>query len=455
MDPAHVLLVEDDEPFRLGLRSTLSLAGYRVSDHGSARPAMAALSTGAATRSAVVDLVLADLRLPDLDGLELLQQIQRQDADLPVVVMTAHADIETAVRAIRQGAYDFVEKPFGRDRLLTLVQRAVQQRQLTQENRRLRSGVAAGAGLAAVLVGASEAMRHVRELLLQVAATPVDVLVVGETGTGKERVARALHDFSGRRGPFVAINCAALPEALMESELFGHERGAFTGATQARVGRIEYAHQGTLFLDEVEAMPASLQAKLLRVLQEREVQRLGANRVAAVDIRVVAASNQDPADLVQAGQLRADLFYRLDTVRLHLPPLRERPGDILPLFEHFRGIAGQRFEREARPLSPAVSEQLLAYRWPGNVREVRAAAERQVLGLPPLQTAAAADANGATASSLETTLATVEAQILADSLRRHQGRVDAASVELGISPATLYRKLKRLGLEPGSAAGSG
>ena len=165
--------------------------------------------------------------------------------------------------------------------------------------------------------------------------------------------------------------------------------------------------------------------------------------------------NQDPADLVQAGQLRADLFYRLDTVRLHLPPLRERPGDILPLFEHFRGIAGQRFEREARPLSPAVSEQLLAYRWPGNVREVRAAAERQVLGLPPLQTAAAADANGATASSLETTLATVEAQILADSLRRHQGRVDAASVELGISPATLYRKLKRLGLEPGSAAGSG
>ena len=268
MDPAHVLLVEDDEPFRLGLRSTLSLAGYRVSDHGSARPAMAALSTGAATRSALVDLVLADLRLPDLDGLELLQQIQRQDADLPVVVMTAHADIETAVRAIRQGAYDFVEKPFGRDRLLTLVQRAVQQRQLTQENRRLRSGVAAGAGLAAVLVGASEAMRHVRELLLQVAATPVDVLVVGETGTGKERVARALHDFSGRRGPFVAINCAALPEALMESELFGHERGAFTGATQARVGRIEYAHQGTLFLDEVEAMPASLQAKLLRVLQE-------------------------------------------------------------------------------------------------------------------------------------------------------------------------------------------
>jgi DNA-binding NtrC family response regulator len=455
MDPAHVLLVEDDEPFRLGLRSTLSLAGYRVTDFGSARPAMASLNAAAATQEPPVDLVLADLRLPDLDGLELLQQMQEHDADLPVVVMTAHADIETAVRAIRLGAYDFVEKPFGRDRLLTLVQRAVRQHRLAQENRRLRSGVAAGAGLAAVLVGASEAMRRVRELLLQVAATPVDVLIVGETGTGKERVARALHDFSGRRGPFVAINCAALPEALMESELFGHERGAFTGATQARVGRIEFAHQGTLFLDEVEAMPASLQAKLLRVLQEREVQRLGANRVAAVDIRVVAASNQDPAALVQAGQLRADLFYRLDTVRLHLPPLRERPGDILPLFEHFRGIAAQRFEREAHPLPSATRERLLAYRWPGNVREVRAAAERQVLGLPALPAAVAADLCGATASSLEATLATVEAQILADSLRRHQGRVDGASVELGISPATLYRKLKRLGLEPGPAAGSG
>jgi len=325
----------------------------------------------------------------------------------------------------------------------------VAQRRLEQENRRLRQGLSAQTGLAAVLVGDSPPMQRVRELLLQVAATPVEVLVVGETGSGKERVARALHDFSGRSGPFVAINCAALPEALMESELFGHERGAFTGASSTRTGRIEFAHKGTLFLDEVEAMPASLQAKLLRVLQEREVQRLGANRVQAVDIRVVAASNQDPAALVAAGQLRADLFYRLDTVRLHLPPLRERPGDILPLFEYFRHIAALRFDREAAPLPPEWPDALLAHRWPGNVRELRAAAERQVLGLAPLP------GTPSPAPGLEATLAAVEAQLLADCLRRHQGRVGEASLELGISQATLYRKLKRLGLEPGSGAGSG
>jgi len=443
MEPARVLLIEDDEPFRQGLRSTLALAGHRVADHAAARPALAALPTF------VPDLILADLRLPDLDGLEVLQHVKQLDSSVPVVVMTAHGDIETAVRAIQLGAFDFVEKPFGRDRLLMLVTRAVAQRRLEQENRRLRQGLSAQTGLAAVVVGDSPPMQRVRELLLQVAATPVEVLVVGETGSGKERVARALHDFSGRSGPFVAINCAALPEALMESELFGHERGAFTGASSTRTGRIEFAHKGTLFLDEVEAMPASLQAKLLRVLQEREVQRLGANRVQAVDIRVVAASNQDPAALVAAGQLRADLFYRLDTVRLHLPPLRERPGDILPLFEYFRHIAALRFDREAAPLPPEWPDALLAHRWPGNVRELRAAAERQVLGLAPLP------GTPSPAPGLEATLAAVEAQLLADCLRRHQGRVGEASLELGISQATLYRKLKRLGLEPGSGAGSG
>ena len=443
MEPARVLLIEDDEPFRQGLRATLALVGHRVADHAAARPALAALP------AFLPDLILADLRLPDLDGLEVLQHVKQLDSSVPVVVMTAHGDIETAVRAIQHGAFDFVEKPFGRDRLLMLVTRAVAQRRLEQENRRLRQGLSAQTGLAAVVVGDSPPMQRVRELLLQVAATPVEVLVVGETGSGKERVARALHDFSGRSGPFVAINCAALPEALMESELFGHERGAFTGASSARTGRIEFAHKGTLFLDEVEAMPASLQAKLLRVLQEREVQRLGANRVQAVDIRVVAASNQDPAALVASGQLRADLFYRLDTVRMHLPPLRERPGDILPLFEHFRHIAALRFDRQPAPLPPEWPEALLSHRWPGNVRELRAAAERQVLGLAPLPGATSA------APGLEATLAALETQLLADCLRRHQGHVDKASLELGISQATLYRKLKRLGLEPGSGAGSG
>jgi DNA-binding NtrC family response regulator len=444
MEPARVLLIEDDEPFRQGLRATLALAGHRVADHAAARPALAAMPTF------VPDLILADLRLPDLDGLEVLQHVKQLDSSVPVVVMTAHGDIETAVRAIQLGAFDFVEKPFGRDRLLMLVTRAVAQRRLEQENRRLRQGLSAQTGLAAVVVGDSPPMQRVRELLLQVAATPVEVLVVGETGSGKERVARALHDFSGRSGPFVAINCAALPEALMESELFGHERGAFTGASSARAGRIEFAHKGTLFLDEVEAMPASLQAKLLRVLQEREVQRLGANRVQAVDIRVVAASNQDPAALVASGQLRADLFYRLDTVRMHLPPLRERPGDILPLFEYFRHIAALRFDRQAGTAAARVARSPAE---PTAGQAMCASCAQRPRGrcwawhLCPVHTSAA--------PGLEATLAAVETQLLADCLRRHQGHVDKASLELGISQATLYRKLKRLGLEPGSEAGSG
>ncbi|MBK6851973.1 MAG: sigma-54-dependent Fis family transcriptional regulator [Burkholderiales bacterium] len=438
MDTARVLLIDDDEPFRQGLRSTLQMAGHTVRDFARALPALACLERD------TVDLVLTDLRLPDLDGLELLARSRAVDADRPVLLMTAHGDIETAVSAMRQGAFDFIEKPFGRDRLLTLLERALQQHRLLHENRQLRQGLAAGAGLAAVLVGDSAPMRTLRQLLLHVAPTPVEVLVVGETGTGKELVARALHDFSGRRGPFAAINCAALPETLMESELFGHEKGAFTGAATARVGRIEHAQGGTLFLDEIEAMPLSLQAKLLRVLQEREVQRLGANRPQAVDVRVVAASNADLAPMIASGRFRTDLFYRLDTVTLRLPALRERPGDILPLFEHFTAVAVLRFDRERPPPDLGLSERLLAHAWPGNARELKSAAERHVLGLPALGPMSAAA--GAARGTLQEVLTLVEAQVIAETLARHGGQVEAASAELGLSQATLYRKLRLHGL---------
>jgi DNA-binding NtrC family response regulator len=440
MSPARVLLIDDDDPFRQGVRSTLALAGHAVVDFARALPALRPEQLDQ------VDVVLTDLRLPDLDGLEVLARCRADDPDRPVLVMTAHGDIETAVTAMRDGAYDFIEKPFGRDRLLTVIDRAMQQRRLLHENRRLRDGLAAGAGLASVLIGDSKPMRALRDLLLRVAATPVDVLVVGETGTGKELVARALHDFSGRSGPFVAINCAALPEALMESELFGHERGAFTGAAAARVGRIAFAHRGTLFLDEIEAMPASLQAKLLRVLQEREVQRLGSNQTQAVDVRVVAASNALLAPMIDAGDFRSDLFYRLATVTLSLLPLRERPEDILSLFEHFTAGAALRFELEPQPRPPELTERLLAHRWPGNARELKSAAERHVLGLPPLAGAALGPGDADGGASLARSLERVEAQLIRDALARHQGRVEAACGDLGISPATLYRKLKQHGL---------
>ena len=287
-------------------------------------------------------------------------------------------------------------------------------------------------------------MKGLREWIVRIAPTPVDVLVCGETGTGKELVARALHEHSGRRGAFVPINCAAVPDGLIESELFGHQAGAFTGAAKARPGRIEHAHGGTLFLDEIEAMPLLLQAKLLRVLQEREVQRLGANQPQRVDVRVVAASNAELEPLVARGAFRADLFYRLNVVKLQLPPLRERRDDVLPLFRHFMRNAALRFERDVPELASPLNEQLLAHGWPGNVRELKSAAERQVLGLPPLWSGSTSTAS---AGTLQSTLDALEALLIEDALKRCKGQVDAVCRALDVSQATLYRKLKTHGLQ--------
>jgi DNA-binding NtrC family response regulator len=435
----RVLLIEDDEHFRAGLESTLRLAGFEVRAFGRGGGALRGLA------AAGIHIVLTDLRLPDMDGLEVLAHCRGVDADLPVVVMTGHGEVSTAVAAIKQGAYDFIEKPFGRDRLVTLLQRAARQYRLACENRGLRSRLAAGSGLEQLLCGESAAMRGLRDLVLRIAPTPVDVLVCGETGTGKELVARALHEYSGRRGPFVPINCAALPEALIESELFGHEAGAFSGAAKARVGRFEHAQGGTLFLDEIEAMPAPLQAKLLRVLQEREVVRLGSNQPLAVDVRVVAASNADLAPEIAQGRFRADLYYRLNVVGVMLAPLRERRGDIVPLFRHFAHGAALRFQRKAPELPPALADRLLAHGWPGNVRELKSAAERHVLGLAAL--GAGSEAGAVPQRTLQATLDAIEALLIEETLRRCKGRIDDACRELDLSPATLYRKLKAHGLQ--------
>jgi len=437
----RLLLIEDEASFREGLEQALQLAGFDVLAFPMAKPAIDALA------SADVDVVLTDLRMPNMDGLEVLRCCRQADSDLPVVLMTGHADIPTAVQAIQNGAYDFLEKPFRRDRLVTLLERAAAQRELAVENRSLRGRLAETGGLNEALRGDSAPMRELRDQIIRVAPTVADVLVCGETGTGKEVVARALHDFGGRKGPFVAVNCAAILEALFESELFGHQAGAFTGAVKRRIGKIEHAHEGTLFLDEIEAMPLPLQAKLLRVLQEREVEPLGSNHAVRVDLRVVAATNSSLKRMVAEGQFRMDLFYRLNVVTLELPALRDRRGDIPLLLEHFLQLAVRRFQLPHVEPTLEARETLLAHAWPGNVRELKSAAERLVLGLPPIAGAVESAAGGA-GRSLAMVLESIERVLIEDALRRHQGNVTRTGDELQINQATLYRKLKLHNLQP-------
>jgi two-component system C4-dicarboxylate transport response regulator DctD len=313
------------------------------------------------------------------------------------------------------------------------------------ENRLLKRRLAAASGIDQIIRGDGAPIRELRDLVLRVAPTPADVLIQGETGTGKELVARCLHDFSQRTGNFVAVNCAAIPEQLFESELFGHEAGAFTGAARERVGKIEHAKNGTLFLDEIEAMPLSLQAKILRVIQERELERLGSNKSIRIDFRVVAATKESLEELSRKGAFRTDLFYRLKVVSLRIPPLRDRIGDILPLFDHFVQQAGLRYRMPVMALPPEQQKALLASRWPGNVRELKACAERMILGLPLFDDGSTA----ATAQpSFEESVAMIERSLLEEALRRHGGSVREACIELRLPPATMYRKLKSLAIEP-------
>ncbi len=439
--PTRILVVEDDEQFRLSVKRALELDGNQVSLFADAESALESL---AAVAPAVI---LTDLRLPFADGLFLLERVREKDPDLPVVLMTGHGDIPTAIQAIRAGVYDFLEKPFSRERLLAVIQRASDQHRLVKENQQLKLRLAAASGIDQIVRGDSPPVRELRDLILRLAPKPVDVLIRGETGTGKELVARCLHDYGNRTGNFVAVNCAAVPEHLFESELFGHEAGAFTGATKARIGKIEHAKDGTLFLDEVEAMPLALQAKVLRVLQEREVERLGSNRPIPVNFRVVAATKVSLAELGSKGGFREDLFYRLNVAMLKVPPLHERPGDILGLFQVFLQQASLRYQMPMPVVGAEHHQALLSSRWPGNVRELKACAERCVLGMPLF-----VDGGSATATSLsfDESMSMIERSLLEASLRRQAGSVKAVCAELSLTPATIYRKLKALGLDAAS-----
>jgi two-component system, NtrC family, C4-dicarboxylate transport response regulator DctD len=399
-------------------------------------PALAALSADFA------GVVVTDLRMPGMNGLTLFRELHRRDPDLPVILVTGHGDIEMAVEALKEGVYDFIAKPYPGERLLAGIGRAAEKRRLVMENRRLRAAATRGAGTT-TLIGDTPGMERLRATIRQIAEAEVDVLVEGETGTGKEVVADLLHR-QGRRAqkPFVALNCGALPDSVIESELFGYEPGAFTGAQKRRIGRIEHSSGGTLFLDELESMPASAQVKLLRVLESREIAPLGSNDLRKVDLRVVAATKVDLAETAQRGDFRADLFYRLNVVTLRLPPLRERRRDIPLLFAQFLVRAARKYGREVPVLDRGIERHLVENDWSGNVRELVHFAERVALGLwaeGPRPQASGEDV----AASLPERLNAIEANLIREALEAHRGDVRATLAALGIPRKTFYDKLAR------------
>src|SRR5476649_2637516 len=343
-----VIVVDDEASIRSAVEQWLSLSGFAVQLFSRAEDCLAALPAH------FPGVILSDVRMPGMSGLELLNQLQSRDADLPVILLTGHGDVPMAVEAIRDGAYDFLEKPFSPETLMRTLRRALDKRRMVLENRRLHEQADARSRLDTTLLGVSPSLQTLRRQVLDLANLPVNVLIRGETGSGKELVARCLHDFGPRaKKAFVALNCAAIPEQLFEAELFGHESGAFTGAQGKRIGKLEYAHGGTLFLDEIESMPLGQQVKLLRVLQEQKLERLGSNQSIHVDLRIIAATKPDLLEEARAGRFREDLAYRLNVAELRLPPLRERREDIPLLFDHFAHSAAERLGRHVEPLSGA------------------------------------------------------------------------------------------------------
>ncbi|MCF5457534.1 sigma-54-dependent transcriptional regulator [Pseudomonas syringae] len=430
-----VIVVDDEAPIRQAVEQWLTLSGFEVQVFARAEERLAHLPEH------FPGVVLTDVRMPGMSGLELLTRLQGADRDLPVILLTGHGDVPMAVEAMREGAYDFLEKPFSPETLISNLRRALEKRQLVLENRRLHEQADARTRLDATLLGVSPGMQTLRRQVLELAQLPVNVIIRGETGSGKELVARCLHDFGPRAArPFVALNCAAIPEHLFEAELFGHESGAFTGAQGKRIGRLEYADGGTVFLDEIESMPMAQQVKLLRVLQDKRLERLGSNQSIDVDLRIIAATKPDLLEEARAGRFREDLAYRLNVAELRLPPLRERLEDIAQLFSHFARAAAERVGREAPALDAARLSQLLGHDWPGNVRELANAAERQALGLEQALPQPDTQWPG---HSLATRQEAFEAQCLRASLARHKGDIKAVLNELQLPRRTLNEKMQR------------
>jgi two-component system nitrogen regulation response regulator NtrX len=482
-----VLVVDDEGSIRQSLKGALNDEGFRVTLAGSVTEALEQV------RQSRPDVVLLDIWMPGVDGLEGLKQIRTEVPDQIVIMMSGHGNIETAVRATKLGAFDFIEKPLSLERLLVLLQNATGMAELARENQALRLQVQKSQSF----IAESPTMRAIQEKIRRVAPTTGSVLLTGENGTGKEVVAQQIHALSVRfNKPFVEVNCAAIPEELIESELFGHERGAFTGATQLRRGKFDLAHKGTLFLDEIGDMSLKTQAKILRILQEQKFERVGGSQTISVDVRIVAATNKDLKFEIQKGLFREDLFYRLNVIPFHLPPLRERKQDIAPLVSHFMKELSSLHGRKARAVHPQAFEVFTSYPWPGNVRELRNLIERMVIltpeseegyditpavvldhlnderlsgvfsagsepeyaPLPPASVREASTEGVNTARNLRDARSDFEREYILRTLKEHQWNISRSAQVLGIERSHLHRKMKAFGIEqttPGADSSEG
>ena len=456
----RVLVVDDNVTMRESLRDTLAAEGYRVQSVENAIPAIAELE------KQEFDVLLADLSLPRVSGLELLDRVKKSWPATEVIVITGQGSIATAVDAIKRGAYHYVTKPFTADEILHLVGQALERRRLVHRKERLEEELSQARGVHQ-LVGQSEPVQHIRTIIQTAAGSEATVLIQGESGTGKEIIANAIHAQSKRsRGPLVKMNCAAVPETLLESELFGHEKGAFTGADRRRIGRFEQADGGTLFLDEICEMQPRLQAKFLRALQEREIERLGSSTPIPVDVRIIAATNRDLKKALDEGVLREDLYYRLNVILLQVPPLRERMDDVPILAMHFLRKYAAREAAAMTAIAEDAMNVLLSYSWPGNVRELENAVERGVVlgqgeklraqDLPPQVHRRTDDQHPLVPAHL--TLEEMEKLAIAQALRLTGGNKSEAAERLGIHRTSIYDKMRRYGIEwpqPGDPSGPG
>ena len=443
---SRILLIDDDPGVRDSMERTLRTAGYHVEAAATGEEGFEIARNGA------FDVILSDMRMPGISGLDILRKLRDVKVDAAFIIMTGFGTVETAVEAMKLGAVDFVQKPFFRDELLMRVRSATERRQLARQVELLQRQVEPPGSLDA-LIGASPQMQRVKDLIVRAAGVTGTVLITGETGTGKELVARAIHAGNSRSNkPFVALNCAAVTESLLENELFGHARGAFTGANAARAGLMEHAHEGTLFLDEIGTMPLGLQAKLLRALESGEIRRIGENEVRRIDVRFVAATNIDIQKAVEAGEFRSDLFYRLNVHRIHLPPLRERGGDMRALVEYFLARYGA---GAVVGCTPRAWEALLGYGYPGNVRQLQHVVQRAVAvartaqldvdDLPEEVVAPAAPApapEGRVAAARQR----AEREMIVATLARNNGEVSAAAREMQVSRTTMWRLMKKHGI---------
>ena len=453
----HILVVDDEESICQLLEVMLTEEGYWVRTATSYDEAMKLFETDQ------FDVVIADIMMPDVDGLTLLKDVKKVDPEIPVILITAYASLGSAVEALRYGAFDYITKPFKMDQIRYAVKRALETRALRRENRILKRELRRESDLSK-FIGVSDAVREIKQLVRKIAPTDSTVLITGESGTGKELIARAIHQLSPRAdGPFITINCAAIPETLLESELFGYVRGAFTGATTNKEGLFRAAHGGTFFMDEVGEISPEIQAKLLRMLETHQIIPLGATKPVEVDVRLIAATNKDLARMVDEGKFRRDLFYRLNVIHIHIPPLRERPEDIIPIAEHYVQVIADRMGRPAPKLSREAMQLLQGARWEGNVRELENVLERAMImcdgdeilpeHLPDYirnapQTAAVPEkVAGEQVLGRVLPLDEIEKAYILWAILQCGGNKSEAAKKLGIDLSTLYRKIERYGLK--------